>query len=191
MANLYFLKSDYVNANSLTDSALCEIKSELKNISSKISNYSASANNVLKGEAYSIILGRLNVYASAYEFLSEAIDVALNNMESGNNSVINAMGSFTEINSEKMQEIENEIARQKSLYSSMNEQIQSYTDEEEKNRASAINNNRYTQIKQLESDKEQLEEALVNTNNADTAGTANLTSINTTFVNFENCFMEQ
>ena len=118
-------------------------------------------------------------------------DKSINNMESGNNSVINAMGSFTEINSEKMQEIENEIARQKSLYSSMNEQIQSYTDEEEKNRASAINNNRYTQIKQLESDKEQLEEALVNTNNADTAGTANLTSINTTFVNFENCFMEQ
>ena len=189
--NMYFLKTDYSQANSQADGALLETKTQLMNMSSRISSYVTRASNVLEGQAYSVILGRLKVYASAYEFLGNAIDVALNNIEAGNNSVMNAMGSFSEISGEKLQEIESEIARLKSLYSSMSTQIQGYTNEEEKVSATAINNNRYAQIKELEREKTELEEVLLNTNSADSEGANNLTSISNTFVNFENCFMEQ
>lgn len=189
--NMYFLKTDYSQANSQANGALLETKTQLMNMSSRISSYVTRASNVLEGQAYSVILGRLKVYASAYEFLSNAIDVALNNIESGNNSVINAMGSFSELSGEKIEEIESEIAREKSLYYSMNSKIQSYTDEQEKKNAIAINNNRYAQISELERQKTELEEALINTNNADAEGASSLTNISNTFVNFENCFIEQ
>lgn len=189
--NMYFLKTDYSQANSQANGALLETKTQLMNMSSRISSYVTRASNVLEGQAYSVILGRLKVYASVYEFLSNAIDVALNNIESGNNSVINAMGSFSELSGEKIEEIESEIAREKSLYYSMNSKIQSYTDEQEKKNAIAINNNRYAQISELERQKTELEEALINTNNADAEGASNITNISNTFVNFENCFIEQ
>ena len=163
--NMYFLKTDYSQANSQADGALLETKTQLMNMSSRISSYVTRASNVLEGQAYSVILGRLKVYASAYEFLGNAIDVALNNIEAGNNSVMNAMDSFSEISGEKLQEIESEIARLKSLYSSMSTQIQGYTNEEEKVSATAVNNNRYAQIKELESEKTELEEVLLNTSN--------------------------
>ena len=186
--DMYYLKGDYNKANSVSNASLLELKSQLKSISSKLSYYTMAANRTLEGQAYKIILGRLKVYSEAYNYLSEAIDVALNNMESGNNSVINAMGSFSEISGKKMQEIESEISRQKYLCSLMSSQTQNNNSDGENNNSDSVNDNRYAQIKQLESQKNELEEALMNTNSADTEGAGNLAGISSTLVNFEKCF---
>lgn len=191
MYNMYFLKSDYNVANTSADRSLSELKANLNNVASKLSYYAMGASRVLEGQAYTIILNRLKTYGKAYNFLSEAIDVALNNMTAGNNSVINAMGNFSELSGKKMQEIENELSRQRSLYNSLNNTIQNGDDTKDKAELNTINNNRYAQIKQLESQKTELEEALINTNSADAEGASNLSSIGNTFVNFEKCFTEK
>lgn len=183
--NMHFFKSDYEQAKSSLTDALASLNNDMKNISLNIKNYHTGAKNILSGEAYTIILNRIKTYSDAYNFFSNAIDVVLNNIISSNNSVINAMGSYSEISGEKLQEIESEIIRQKNLYSSIENQAKESNTEQIKN----TTDYNYTQTIELQKSKKEIEETLINIKNADNNGANCLNDIGNTIINFENCFI--
>ena len=189
---MYFLRSDYQSASTKTDATLSEIKSQLSSLSSLISHYCTNANNVLSGEAYSTILNRLDLYSEACKFLGNAVDVTLNNMTAGNNSTMNAMGSYSELSGENLQEIENEISRQRSLYNSIVSQTESTSDSDTEDTTKSTSNSGdtyYAKIKELEAEKTKIEDALINTNSADNSGAGNLTDISSIISNLGDCFV--
>lgn len=186
-----YRKIDYCNATNAIKNSLSPLKDSLSNLSSKISSYHAIASNELSGEAYDIILKRLNLYSNAVANLSKSIDIFTNNAESANNAVINAIGEFDSVSDEEVEDLDtalNNLAifinNFTSSYNNIKNGKNNVKESANKN-VSALDtndnskeiNSRYATLNFLKQKKAKIEEALNNAESADNSGVEGITGI--------------
>ena len=70
-----FVKSNYSDVNSTIDSSLFQLQSSITGLSNEISSFYNGASKILSGEAFEVLLNKLNLCNEACNFLANAIDV--------------------------------------------------------------------------------------------------------------------
>lgn len=205
----YYKKSDYADASSSINNSLPELVNNLTSLSSMVSNFYSIAKSKLSGEAYDIVLARLDLYSKAFKYLGNSIDIFVNNAVSANNAVINAIGGdYNYVSEDELDDLKKELVGVQRSIIIHNSQPQSENNTDKsasspmfssnKNsntysvNVSSINdiylNTRYARLNSLKKEIEKLEDAINRASSADSNGVDGITDLDSIFSQLNDCY---
>ena len=119
MANTVFYKNDYLDANSKVANHFDEVSNFLMNASNQIKAYYEGANGQLDSKAFTIIKNRLNMYSLLFSSFATSLKSYSQNIVKANNNVISSMGSYDELDSDTLEQLERSMNYALAYYQSL------------------------------------------------------------------------
>ena len=99
-----YIKSDFSNANSVLD-ALKQEYNDANSLITSIKNFKSNSILYLKGSVGDMVIDKLDTYISALEKRKNNSEILYNNISTVNNSLIDVLGSFDLVRTDRLEEL--------------------------------------------------------------------------------------